>query len=330
MALQSQGIGDGSWPGPLRAPRLPRRAGQRFSFPGGLSFQEVPDQAKARAFGVDYVWMVEPDGGQLYVTRYGWTCLSRLRPARWFRDQRYAKDGRKLAGGTGAVYRAPTGTQLGDGLDLVVKFSRVAQDVPLVVATSFASHLPQEQTGTARFSSPFEEFGAVMALRRGPNLKPELRIRTKRPLAVYVPPRAYDAWQLGRSSRQFRIHQRALQKQQTGPIRRHSIELEMDHDYIELFEWVQGLNAEEAVEAGWISEQQMLDLTNRSYREMLEKGFTVLDHKAKHLILRCRDSGQVLSRHGQIIYVLVDFELLQRLTPEAAAQMLRDFKTQHA
>ena len=51
----------------------------------------------------------------------------------------------------------------------------------------------------------------------------------------------------------------------------------------------------------------------RVIRELADKGFRVLDNKPGHVILRRRRDGTLLQRHGALAYVLVDFELLQRL-----------------
>lgn len=49
-----------------------------------MSFDQVPAEMKTKVFGVEYICIVFPDNGQLYVTRYGWPLLEHLLPERWY------------------------------------------------------------------------------------------------------------------------------------------------------------------------------------------------------------------------------------------------------
>ena len=49
----------------------------------------------------------------------------------------------------------------------------------------------------------------------------------------------------------------------------------------------------------------------RVIRDLAAKGFRMLDVKPSHLILRTRRDGSLLTRRGKLVYLLVDFELLQ-------------------
>jgi len=71
--------------------------------PGG---HERPPGPTVRAFGVEYTHVRPPEGGDLFVTHFGWPDLDALMPARWYADQWYANHGEKLAGATGQVYRS--------------------------------------------------------------------------------------------------------------------------------------------------------------------------------------------------------------------------------
>src|SRR5690606_13607457 len=116
--------------------------------------------------------------------------------------------GERLPGSTGHVYRVPTRSADGRGIDLVVKFSRVGQEVPLEVATTFPDEVPPSELADARFNSPLEEFGLVVEMRRGAFGPREVRLMSHWPLAIYTPPDRFELWQLGRSQARFAAHKR--------------------------------------------------------------------------------------------------------------------------
>ena len=118
-----------------------------------LPFDQVPAEARVRVYGVDYVRVDEPDGGELYVTRYGWPWLEHLHPERWYQDRQYVRIGEHLPVGTAAVYRVPTWGRSGRRVDLVVKFSRFATDVPLNIEMTFPDHVPAEVIDNASRAS---------------------------------------------------------------------------------------------------------------------------------------------------------------------------------
>ena len=133
---------------------------------GSTPFDRLPPEMIVRAFGVDYGHVHPREGGDLYVTRYGWPTLAQLLPANWYSDQWYARHGIKLPG-SGHVYHASTRPVRGKSIDVVVKFSRVAREISLEVATTFPDDITPEIIANARFNSPMEEFGLVTELRRG-------------------------------------------------------------------------------------------------------------------------------------------------------------------
>jgi hypothetical protein len=287
------------------------------STPVACAFDDVPRGMIVRAFGVEYAHLEPPEGGDLYVTRLGWPDVGALLPARWYADQWYARNGVKLPGSTGHVYRVRIGAERGRAFDVVVKFSRMAQEVPIVVGSTFMDDVPPEVVAEARFNSPMEEFGLVMDLRRGAYGPPALRIRTQRPLAIYVPPEACDAWELGRSTSTFLTHRHLLSEDQDQAVK--AIELDIRRIYVLLYGWIEGEDAEECLNAGRLADEDFRALTPRIVRELSDKGFRVLDTKPRHFILRVRRDGSVLRRHGTPAYGLVDYELLQR-TPEHQRQ----------
>lgn len=278
-------------------------------------FDALPADLRVRVFGVDYGHVQPPEGGDLYLTRYGWPNLAQLLPANWYADRWYAQRGERLPGSTGHAYHVLTRPEGGKRADLVVKFSRVAQDVPLTIATSFPDTVPPEVLANARFNSPWEELGLVMELRRGGFGPQGLRVLTQHPLGIYAPPDEYALWQLGRSEGSFLQHDRLLAEDQENAVR--AIELDIRRIYVVLYQWIKGMDAEASFEAGDVGAEDFHRFTPRVIGELQRSGFRVLDNKPKHFILRkSRRDGKILrGRDGHIAYALVDFELLQR-TPE--------------
>jgi len=281
---------------------------------GSVPFDLIPAQRKVRAFGVEYGHIRPEGGGDLFVTAHGWPYREQLLPANWYADQWFAREGEKLPGASGSVYRVATRPVAGRSADLVVKFSRVAQEVSITVATSFPDQVPPEILANARFNSPMEEFGLLMDLRRETLRPGRPRILAQRPLAIFAPPEQFDLWELGRSRSLFHPHSRLLAEDQGDAGK--AIELDIKRIYVVLFGWIKGSDAERCFQAGLIGGEEFLALTSRVNRELDACGFRVLDNKPKHFILRRRRDGRVLrGRDGTLHYGLVDFELLQR-TPE--------------
>jgi len=265
-----------------------------------------------RAFGVDYAHIRTDEGGDLYVTRHGWPVLRQLLPENWYTGGWYVEEGEKLPGSTGHVYRVPTRPADGKSIDIVVKFSRVGQEVPLEVATSFPDGILPVDLAEARFNSPMEEFGLVMEMRRGRFGPPEVRILSHRPLAIYTPPEHFELWQLGRSQSRFSAHKRLLDEDQEKA--NTAIELDIRREYVMVYSWIKGENAEEAAAAGLLTEADLAQMTAEVIQDLKLKGFRVLDNKPKHFIVRRsrRERGLLRRRDGRVQYALVDFELLQR------------------
>lgn len=274
-------------------------------------FERLPPERVVRAFEVDYGHVRTAEQGDLFLTRYGWPWLSRLLPGAWYADGRYAAEGERLPGATGHVYHLTTALANGRKLGFVVKFSRVAQDVSIMVQTSFPDDVPPEVLEAARFNSPLEEFGLVTELRRGVFGPSDLRIRTQYPLAIYVPPEECQPWELGRSASTFHTHSRMLAEDQESADK--AIELDIKRMYVLLYGWIEGRDAEQMFRAGRITEEEFLALTPRVVEDLRRRGFRVLDNKPKHFILRERPDGSMLREPGgRLTYGLVDFELLQR------------------
>jgi hypothetical protein len=250
--------------------------------------------------------------GDLYVTRYGWPRAKYLLPQRWYLGNAYTTRGHALSGATGHVYRFPDKRD-SNPFDLVIKVSRFAQDVPLVVRSSFPDEVPEDVKQGARFNSPFEEFGLVKEMRTS-NFGPEdVRIRTKLPVAVFMPSESLEVWQLGRSQSRFHFHQQMIQRDAHASDRGGLVRLYADREYFTLFAWIDGIDAESANHQGDLSDEELRPLMLRVINEMSAKGFRMLDNKPRHVILRQRrGAGELLRRNGRLAYALVDFELLVR------------------
>ncbi len=272
-------------------------------------FDRVPAHDRFTVFGVDYVRVTGRQGGTLYVTRHGWSCLESVLPKAWFDDDRFKKVGRALAGATGAVYRVPVEHRANENYALVVKFSRAAQDISVTLIDR-GDHLTSEERERieqAEFLSPFAEFGNISKLRTAARSA----ILAKQPLAIYSPPTRYLDWQLGRKSALCTRMDRAMEASQQDAPEDHRIHYDWERLYILLYRWVDGIDAEAAAQAGQISMDQMIDLGQEARLAMRRFGWMVCDHKPRHVILRnCRNSKDLLRRRHRIKWALIDYELL--------------------
>jgi len=151
------------------------------------------------------------------------------------------------------------------------------------------------------------EFGLVQEMR---NLQVDTsqRIRTHKPLAIYVPHRFHPAEHLGRRKRRMEFIEETHGE----------INLDWNRFYAVIYEWLKGIDAAEACGKGLIGRQQMIDLYERSNRELKANGFIMRDNKPRHVIVRPKQGELARDKSGSILYGLVDFELLER-TPEREA-----------
>ncbi|MEO0587759.1 MAG: hypothetical protein AAF078_08980, partial [Planctomycetota bacterium] len=221
-------------------------------------FDDTPPENRAHAYGVDYARLDRAVGGTVWVTREGWHAVDHVIPTTWFCHQEYARDGEKLATGTGSVFHVPTiSERTGRRQELVIKFSRVGQDVPVLVSETFLDNIPAGLAEEADFADPFYEFGILAALRRSHHGRPDERpIRTAKPLAIYSPPREYPLWQLGRHAGRFDTRRHMLEANQAASRAAADIpapadcELHLKRDYIVIYEWVKGVDAEQLFHDG--------------------------------------------------------------------------------
>lgn len=281
------------------------------TFQGGHqpAFDDVPPQHRHHLLGVDYVHVRGLQGGDLYVTRFGWPVAEYLLPGKWFAGQEFSKVGRALTGATGAVYRVPVVHPVTRRLALVVKFSRFGQDTNVTVVDPELRCDTQlaRRIANAQFLPPFEEFGNLVQLRRSPGPI----IRTKQPLAIYSPPTRYLDWELGRSAHLLSHYAQQLLHCQTTRPESELIRYNPDRMYILLYRWTKGIDAVQACADGFLSTAEMEKLTHVTRECFMKKGWIVLDHKPGHIIVRssCKEHS-LIRRHGEIIWALIDYELL--------------------
>ncbi len=258
-------------------------------------------EEKVTVFGVEYVHLRLPGGDDLYVTEYGLPFLGNLLPENvctdreWFDKNsiRLSKLGRKTAA-TSCSYKVRTKPWRGKSIDVVFKWNRMGQDVP--------GSWDDERLWHAEFNTPYEEFALLLEMRDTAYESPG-RIRTHKPLAIYVPHHQGDLFRLGR--KEYKMQRK---------IRNHDeVDIDMLRSYGVIYEWVKGIDAVEALHQGRIGENVVAALTHQVEREMRHKGFTVTDYKPHHIIVRpVREGGVLKQRGGKIAYAVVDFELLQR------------------
>jgi hypothetical protein len=220
------------------------------------AFDEVPTTARRRVFGVDYITVRGAQGGDLFLTRAGWAIAESLRPRLWYDGELFRRIGRALTGGTGTVYRVPVPHPARNQIGIVVKFCRFGQDVGLTLAgEGRAFPWPDALLEGAEFLGPFLEFGRVEELRA--RLRTSPRFGTMRPLAIYCPAIRHPRWQLGRSPGREWQHDRPLAADQTGAGDR-AVRHDWERLYILLYQWIEGIDAEEAVAAGLLDRTAMI------------------------------------------------------------------------
>jgi hypothetical protein len=264
-----------------------------------------PDSQTMNFLGVDYLHLKTAEGSDLFLTLYGVPFWRQLMPENWYARGWFQANRERLEG-TSTVYRVPTQPVNNRSIDLVVKWSRVGEVIPLDTFTI-------NQFVNAEFNSPFEEFSLLMELRKGLAGPRGLRIRTQLPLAIYVPSKRMQLWQTGRSEDKIK-----------AKIARHpGVEIDILRQYLLLFRWVKGRDAVEvARDFGFEGQERDHFLSHTSavaMHELAQRGYRVMDMKPAHVILRPKSGRSLLrERNGQIAYALIDYELLER-TPEHEA-----------
>lgn len=262
--------------------------------------QLLPQSERVSLIGVDYRQYQTADGSELYLTRFGKPFLKHLAPENWYETEWFAKHRVRLEG-TSTIYRIPTKPINGRSLNLVVRFCRVAQDVPLDPRTL-------NQHADAEFNSPFEEFALVMELRGAQRGRSRPCIWTKKPLAIYVPSTRLAEWQTGR-----------VESKMAAKLARHpETKLDIARQYLVVYGWIKGFNAVEAAQVmgmtGQATKKFLEETTLRAINDLKDHGFRMLDIKPEHVVLRVLSKDSLLRRrNGEPEYALVDYELLERI-----------------
>ena len=265
-----------------------------------VSSSGLPPQCTAISLlGVDYHHLRTRDGGEIYLTRFGLPFWQNLLPENWYAPDWFEAKRERLEG-TSMVYKVPTRAVNGTALNLVVKWSRVGEVVPFDTFTV-------NKFIHAEFNSPFEEFSLLMELRKGEAGPPGIRIRTQRPMAIYVPSERLQLWQTGRSQDKIRA------KITSHP----GVEIDILRQYVLLFGWIKGLDAVETADQfkleGRARAEFLARTTSLVTHELWQKGYRVVDMKPAHVILRPRPKRTLLrERNGQFAYAVVDYELMER------------------
>ena len=78
------------------------------------------------------------------------------------------------------------------------------------------------------------------------------------------------------------------------------------------------MDAEQALDAGLVNHSEMIDLGHRARDALARYGWEVLDHKPRHVIIRVGRNGRLVMRDGDLLWGLVDYELLYRYKAAAA------------
>ncbi|MCX8156108.1 MAG: hypothetical protein N3J91_06655 [Verrucomicrobiae bacterium] len=266
------------------------------------AFMTVTAPQNIEVLGVPYEWRSLGAAGDLFLTELGRPWAAHLQPENWFAHEWFITHRQRLLG-TSTICRVVTRPVAGKSLQVVVRYNRFGTRVPL--DTDVLCAYPN-----ADFNSPFEEVAHVLALRAARPAGGGRRIITKRPLGIFSPPHRLEPWQLGRSEDKIAA---VLQRHPGAP-------LDPCRQYLLLYAWIRGQDAEQAAEAlGWPMPERVRffeEILALAAEELRRCGFQMLDIKPAHCILRGRDNGQVLrDRQGRPVYALVDYELLQPMRP---------------
>jgi hypothetical protein len=263
--------------------------------------QEV--QVKSGSFkkilDVNYLHLELAQGDELFFTDYGIPFLENLLPDNFYNNGWFNEHHERLSGSS-CVYKVRTKPVKGKHKDIVLKWNRMAQDVP--GGTNLIGTLTE-------FNSPFEEFSLVMELRNSWK-EGAKRLYTHKPLCIYVPAEVLKSWQLGRKD--------WIMKSKI--ISHKDIELDMHRNYAVIYEWVKGNDAAMASQNGCLDASELEALTLRVDKEMCRNGFMVSDRKPHHIIVRNNPANELVTdKQGDAVYALIDFEFLHRTSAREKA-----------
>ena len=262
----------------------------------------IADEKVTTILGVQYTHIRMKEGDDLYVTQHGLPFRQQLLPENVIKDREWFEaNSQKLfgshmrSGGTGTLYRIRTKPVDGRSLDIVLKWNRMAQDIP--------GHRDAEEFLNAEFNSPFEEFALMMEMRGAAGIPGQRRIHTHKPLAIYVPSSPVDPERLGR--KEYKMREK---------MRNHTeIDLDLRRRYAVIYEWVKGIDLCEACHRGFVTETAMGEFTLAVDEALGDIGYLVRDRKPQHIIVRPEGRFFKARRDGDPPpHALIDFELLER------------------
>ncbi len=263
----------------------------------------TPDFQPREILGVKYFHRQTPDGGDLYLTEFGRPFARQLQPENWREPDWFVAHRQKLRG-TSTIYRTLTKPVEGQSLEIVVRYNRVGEELPVDTLTL-------EKYINADFNSPFEEIAVLANLRAARRGTDRRRMPTKKPLAIFEPPDLLQLWQSGR------LESKIAQKLARYP----QATLDIRRQYILIYGWIKGHDAQQVADRWQLEGEPRLEFLRQTTAfvtdEMAEMGFRVLDMKPAHVILRFNPDGSLKRRQdGKLLYALVDYELLEKIPPQ--------------
>ena len=122
-----------------------------------MQLNPAPRFVSTKIMGIQYHHARTLDGGDLYLTRYGLPFKEQLMPENW-REAKWFLAHRQRLRGTSTIYRTLTKPAAGAALDIVVRYNRVGEELPVDTLTL-------EKYINADFNSPFEEIAILNELR---------------------------------------------------------------------------------------------------------------------------------------------------------------------
>ncbi|MBU1076122.1 MAG: hypothetical protein KKH98_02435 [Spirochaetes bacterium] len=272
---------------------------------------QIPESADiAKIFGVDYLHYKLENGDDLYITKNGLPIIQNLIPENYWTDESWFRKNSIKLNGTSTVYKIKTKEVNNRSKDIVLKWNRMGQDIP--------GEEESEELMNVEFNSPFEEFSLLKELFNTRYESPG-KIITQLPYGIYVPLKSAKLWQTGRKEYIM----------QTKIKTHFEIELDMHRTYAVIYGWIKGIDAVQAFEQGLLNKKEMEDLTLKVENDMRRKVFQVRDRKPDHIIVKpYRDGTLVKNRKGDILYAVIDYELLER-TPEREKKINKDKRHQY-
>ncbi len=249
-------------------------------------------------FDVEYTHLAYPNGDDLYITAHGRPCQDLLDPANYWTDTAWFKANSERLSGTSCVYKIRTRAVEGHDLNIVLKWNRMGQNVPI--------HDFDDELASAEFNSPFEEFALVQELRAKMLHTPEV-VCVQTPLAIYVPHEHKELWRTGRT--EYKMRAKILQHEDCM--------LDIYRSYAVIYEWLEGIDASEAQARGLLDAKQVKALTLDAEHKLEHEGFRVRDRKPHHIILTAEQIAAVNRQvEDNVEYGLIDFELLEKMPEE--------------